>query len=102
MKTKPPVRKSKITHLTAVTPISSVLLSAYGHLSTWKAVGAEIGISGGMAYRVAVQGYEPHDPVIRRRIKKFAALDYDAWKARHMPALLAIVRWAEMPKAERR
>jgi len=34
----------------------------------WRAVGTVFGISGGMAYRVAVQGYEPRDGEIRKRL----------------------------------
>ena len=32
---------------------------------TWREVGDQYGISGGMAYRIAVDGYEPKDPHIR-------------------------------------
>lgn len=34
----------------------------------WRAVGEVFGISGGMAYRVALQGYEPKDSEIRRKL----------------------------------
>jgi hypothetical protein len=37
-------------------------------LGTWDAVGVSLGISGGMAYRVALQGYEPKDPRIRQSL----------------------------------
>lgn len=34
----------------------------------WRLVGAEFGISGGMAYRIAVDGYEPKEPHIRLKL----------------------------------
>ena len=61
----PPRRKTKKIHLTPRNAISKRLLELYAVHLTWKAVGAEIGITGGMAYRVAVQGYEPRDNAIR-------------------------------------
>jgi hypothetical protein len=38
---------------------------AYRRLGKWRLVGAEFGISGGMAYRIGAQGYEPKEPKIR-------------------------------------
>lgn len=35
---------------------------------TWKAVGAKYGISAGMAYRIAVQGYRPASRAIRSKL----------------------------------
>lgn len=40
----------------------------YGELRNWRRVGAELGISGGMAYRIAVDGYEPREAQIRVRL----------------------------------
>lgn len=39
--------------------------NAYKRLKSWRAVGAEMGISGGMAYRIAKDQYEPKDAHIR-------------------------------------
>lgn len=61
----PPRRRTPKIHLTPRNAISKRLLERYAVLLTWSAVGAEIGISGGMAYRVAVQAYEPHRASIR-------------------------------------
>ena len=44
------------------------LLALYERLGTWRAVGSSLGVSGGMAYRVAMQGYEPKAPRIRQRL----------------------------------
>jgi len=35
----------------------------------WRAVGKAFGISGGMAFRIAEQDYEPRDPSIRARLR---------------------------------
>jgi len=40
----------------------------YEKAGNWRAVGAELGISGGMAYRIAVDGYEPKEVHIRVRL----------------------------------
>ena len=40
----------------------------YKKLQNWRAVGAALGISGGMAYRIAVDGYEPKDVQIRLQL----------------------------------
>jgi hypothetical protein len=34
----------------------------------WRAVGREFDIDGAMAFRIARQGYEPHDPKIRTKL----------------------------------
>ena len=41
------------------------ILRRYANLGNWRAVGKDMGITSGMAFRVAVNGYEPHDPHIR-------------------------------------
>jgi hypothetical protein len=41
---------------------------AYKKLGNWRAVGREFGVSGGMAYRIAVDGYEPKEARIRVRL----------------------------------
>jgi len=44
------------------------LNKAYRRLGNWRAVGREFGISGGMAFRMAVQKYEPKEAAIRVRL----------------------------------
>jgi len=47
------------------------LRSAYKRLKKrggWRSVGREFGITGGMAFRIAMRRYEPRDPVIRTRL----------------------------------
>lgn len=47
------------------------LRKAYKRLKNrggWRAVGREFGITGGMAFRIAMRRYEPRDPVIRTRL----------------------------------
>ncbi len=39
---------------------------------TWAAVGAQFGISAGMAFRVAVQGYKPERADIRAKLRAIA------------------------------
>lgn len=36
--------------------------------ASWRQIGAQYGITGGMAYRIAVHGYDPKSPVIRARL----------------------------------
>ena len=40
----------------------------YGVLGSWPKVGAKLGVSPAMAWRVAKQGYEPKDPEIRKKL----------------------------------
>lgn len=62
----PPRRpKTDISHVTARNMVQKRLLSDYGSSQDWKAVGAKYGISGGMAYRVAMHAYEPQRTHIR-------------------------------------
>ena len=41
---------------------------AYRRLGNWRAVGREFGISGGMAFRMAMQKYEPKKAAIRVKL----------------------------------
>ena len=50
--------------LRLVTPLAAKILLLHGELASWRKVGASLGVSGGMAYRVA-NGYEPKAPSIR-------------------------------------
>ncbi len=65
----PPRRRTPEFHVTENNTIRNRLQADYDLLGTWKAVGAKYKVSSGMAYRVAVYGYEPHKASIR------AALD---------------------------
>lgn len=66
MSRKPPVRaKTDISHLTARNTVQAGLLADYARLQDWQKVGGKKGVSGGMAYRVAVHGYEPRANRIR-------------------------------------
>jgi hypothetical protein len=44
------------------------LKSAHCELHSWRKVGALYGISSGLAYHIAIEGKEPHDPKIRHRL----------------------------------
>ena len=61
----PPRRTTPEIHLTPRNAISKRLIGRYRVLGIWQAVGAEIGITGGMAFRVAVDGYEPQKSTLR-------------------------------------
>jgi hypothetical protein len=54
--------------LTARNVLGNALVALHGELGSWKAVGDKLGVSGGMAYRVAMQGYEPRAPSIRKSL----------------------------------
>lgn len=91
----PPRRRTQVAHLTRCNAIRRYLLAEYGRNDTWAAVGAKLGISGGMAYRVAVRGYWPRDRGIQRRIKRAVMLDYDAWREGERARLAEVLAWAE-------
>lgn len=48
--------------------LKSKISRLYRKLGTWEDVGNELGITGGMAYRIANDEYEPHDAHIRERL----------------------------------
>jgi hypothetical protein len=48
--------------------IQKRLLDDYHRLTCWKAVGLLYGISGGLAYRIAMYKYEPKNPVSRKKL----------------------------------
>jgi len=54
--------------VTACNTARSRLLKLHRQLGSWRKVGAEIGVTGAMAYRVATHGYQPRDPEIRARL----------------------------------
>lgn len=69
MTPKPPPRaKTDTGHVTVRNTVQARLLERYGALLNWKEVGREIGVTGGMAYRVAVEGYEPRRNAIRAKL----------------------------------
>ena len=61
-------------NLTARNALAARLVAARRHLGHvgekggWQTVGAACEISGGMAYRIALQGYDPADSGIRKRL----------------------------------
>ena len=42
---------------------------SYRRTRNWRKTADEFGLSSGMAYRIAVDGYEPKDPHIRHQLK---------------------------------
>ena len=48
--------------------LSETILDVYSDLHTWQKVGDKYGISRGMAYRIAVNKYEPKTPEIRKKL----------------------------------
>lgn len=51
--------------------VSRTLKNEYSELSDsggWRAVGSRHGISGGMAYRIVVDGYNPRSPTVRAKL----------------------------------
>ena len=64
-----PVReKSKPIVFARRTAAQNRLWADYARLFTWRAVGAEYGVSVGAVYRLAVLGKEPRDNAIRARL----------------------------------
>ncbi len=58
--------------------VSHELRKAYKELGGWRLVGERHGISGGMAFRVAMQGYEPKEARIRVRLGLPARVEVSA------------------------
>ena len=54
--------------VTARDALAVRLEACHGSYISWRKVGAEFGISGGMAHRIARRGYLPKDRVIRKRL----------------------------------
>lgn len=55
----PPRRKTEFSHITVCDAVRTRLRQLYELHGTWKAVGRELHVSGGMAQRVATTDYEP-------------------------------------------
>jgi len=53
---------------TARNAIQDRLIALYALRGSWRAVGLELDVSSGMAWRVANEGYEPKDDVIRKKL----------------------------------
>ena len=64
----PPREKSKPIVFARRTAAQNLLWADYARLFTWRAVGAEYGVSVGAVYRLAVLGKEPRDNAIRARL----------------------------------
>ncbi len=45
--------------------LRTTIQAAYSRLNNWRKVAAEFGLTSGLAYRIAVDGYEPKEPHIR-------------------------------------
>jgi len=61
----PPRRRTLEFHVTKRNTISKRLAALYRSGMSWRAIGTKFGVSGGMAFRVATQGYEPRKASIR-------------------------------------
>lgn len=61
---------TKTTALTARNAFAAELREYHGACSSWRLTGKEFGISGGMAYRIAMQGYWPRSRVIRAKLPR--------------------------------
>lgn len=59
---------AKTCRVTTCNAIQERLKTDYGHLRSWRAVGRLWGLSSGLAYRMAIQGYEPKNPELRRKL----------------------------------
>ena len=59
---------TKIASVTACNAIQTRLFELHTLWGSWRAVGLELDVSSGMAWRVANEGYEPVDPEIRKKL----------------------------------
>lgn len=60
--------------LSALDTVRRKLAKSYLERRTWRSVAAEFGISPAMAWRIVMQGYEPHEAHIRFLLKLPALL----------------------------
>jgi hypothetical protein len=44
------------------------LIWDYRHIHSWSGVGAVYGVSGALAFQVAMNGYEPKNPILRQKL----------------------------------
>lgn len=68
MPTPPRRRKTVLPHVTSRNKAQERLRALYALYQDWRRVGAEIGISGGTAYRVAMSDYEPQNAKARKAL----------------------------------
>lgn len=62
-------RKTELKHYITTHNITQDRLCAdYQHNTSWEDVGRIYGVSAGLAYKIAVQGYEPKSPELRRKL----------------------------------
>jgi hypothetical protein len=54
--------------LTACKALGRALAASHAVTGSWEATGAFLGVSGGLAYRIAVDGYEPRSIEARSRV----------------------------------
>ena len=47
--------------------VQKELIWDYRHLHSWGAVGALYGVGKGLAFQVAMNGYEPKNPILRQK-----------------------------------
>ena len=47
--------------------IQKRLISDYRHIHSWDKIGALYGVSGALAFQVAMNGYEPKNPILRQK-----------------------------------
>lgn len=57
--------KAQVNGMKTIRVIRRDIKKAYKQLDNWRAVGAQFGIDGAMAWRIVEEDYEPKDPVIR-------------------------------------
>ena len=62
-----PCNATERCHVITIRHLSHVMTKAHCRAS-WRQIGASYGITGGMAFRIATQGYEPKSPIIRARL----------------------------------
>lgn len=54
--------------LTACKALSDAIVASHAITQSWNATGRFLGVSGGLAYRIAVDGYEPRSVEARSRL----------------------------------
>jgi hypothetical protein len=57
-----------MTKTISLDQLSHKLQKAYQKIENWRKVAAQFGISSGLAYRIAKQGYEPKQPHLRHKL----------------------------------
>ena len=52
----------------SIAELANKMMSLYESLGTWQRVGDHYGVSRTVAWRIAIEGYEPKKPEIRRKL----------------------------------